>query len=353
MKEIKILGGGLSGLVAAINLAKEGYDVNVYEKNEDVGMRFHGDIHCWENWSGNKTFLEELKEMNIDSKVECTPFFKFIVTNCSKTREIKSDQPIFYLGKRGSSPETIDHSLKMEALRSNVKFHFGKTLPPNEVNIVATGPIEDKVTGVVKGILFKTDSNDDVAITVFNDELAFQGYSYFFTTGGSGTICTVVQRDKSKCINSYFEKTKRFFVNKLNLNIQITQEVGGVGSFSMENVTKGSTLYAGEAAGLQDFLWGYGTRYAITSGYLAAQSIINNLDYRKIIETHFGRRLKAGVVNRYLLENVLSKNDYSFIINFAKFPKKLHWLYNYNLVQILLYPIAFSKLRTKYTQLEF
>jgi phytoene dehydrogenase-like protein len=37
MKEMKILGAGLSGLTAAINLAKEGYRVDVYEKYKDVG----------------------------------------------------------------------------------------------------------------------------------------------------------------------------------------------------------------------------------------------------------------------------------------------------------------------------
>ena len=352
MKKIKILGAGLSGLVAAINLSKAGYDVDVYEKNEDVGMRFHGDIHSWENWSGNKNFLKELKEMNINSKFYCVPLFKVIVTNCSKTKEIKSNQPMFYLGKRGSYPGAIDHSLKMEALGSNVKFHFRKTLPLNEVNIVATGPIENEVTGFVKGILFKTDSKDDMAIVAFNDELAFHGYSYFLTTKGSGIMCTVVQRDKSKYINRFFEKTKRFFVEKFNLNLLITREIGGVGSFSMKNVKKGPTLYAGEAAGLQDFLWGFGTRFAITSGYLAAQSIINNWDYREIIETHFGKRLKAGVVNRYLWEQVLSKNDYSILINFAKLQNKLHSLYNYNLFQRVLYPIAFSKLSTKYPKLK-
>ena len=33
MKEIKILGAGISGLTAAINLAKAGYDAKVFEKN--------------------------------------------------------------------------------------------------------------------------------------------------------------------------------------------------------------------------------------------------------------------------------------------------------------------------------
>ncbi len=62
MKKIKILGAGLSGLTAAINLAKSGYTVDIYEKNKDVGMRFNGDIQGLENWSDKKDIIKELKE---------------------------------------------------------------------------------------------------------------------------------------------------------------------------------------------------------------------------------------------------------------------------------------------------
>lgn len=44
MKSIKILGAGISGLIVAINLARAGYKVDVYERNKDVGMRFSGDL---------------------------------------------------------------------------------------------------------------------------------------------------------------------------------------------------------------------------------------------------------------------------------------------------------------------
>jgi len=352
MKDIKILGAGLSGLTAAINLAEKGYKVDVYEKNKDVGMRFHGDVQGLENWSEKKDILEELKEMNIDINFDCDPFSSVILTNGSKAKEINSKRPLFYLLKRGSFSGTIDYSLKEQALKSGINVHFQKTLSPHEANIVATGPVPKEVVGVVRGITLTTDAKD-TAIVALSDKLAFKGYSYFLVTKRYGCMCTVVHRDEMCRVNEYFEKTKEFFVKKLNLHIRPFREVGGVGSFSLKNVRKGATLYVGEAAGLQDFLWGFGMRFAITSGYLAAQSIINNKDYEKMAKKHFGNKLKAGVVNRYLWENVLCKKDYSILINIAEFVEKnIYSMCNYNLLQRMVYPLALFDLKKKYPKLK-
>ena len=196
MKKIKILGAGLSGLTAAINLAKSGYMVDVYEKNKDVGMRFNGDIQGLENWSDKKDIIKELKEMNLDVDFDYSPFHSIILTNGSKAREIRSQKPLFYLLKRGSFSGTIDYSLKAQALKSGVNIHFQETLSPNEANIVATGPIVNEAVGIVKGIIFKTDTKD-TAIIAFNDKLAFKGYSYLLIKKGYGCLCTVVRLDAS------------------------------------------------------------------------------------------------------------------------------------------------------------
>lgn len=100
----QILGAGLSGLTGAVNLAKNGYKVDVYEKNKDVGMSFHGDIQGLENWPEKKDILEELTEMNVDIDFDCAPFSNVILTNGSKAKEISSRRPLFYLSKRGSFP---------------------------------------------------------------------------------------------------------------------------------------------------------------------------------------------------------------------------------------------------------
>jgi flavin-dependent dehydrogenase len=350
MKKIKILGSGLSGLSAAINLIKQGHKVDIYEKNKDVGMRFHGDLQGLENWSEKRDILEELKEMNIEINFDCDPFSHMTLTNCTKTKDVFTERPLFYLVKRGSFSGTIDYGLKEQALKLGVKIHFETTLSPDEVDVVATGPIFDEAQGVVKGIIFKTDVKD-MAIVVFNDELAFKGYSYLVTTKGYGCMCTVVFNEVSR-VNDCFQRTKEFFVKKLNTDIQSSKDVGGLGSFSLKNVFKeGTTLYVGESAGLQDFLWGFGMRFATTSGYLAAQSIINKEDYEKIAKEHFRNRLNASAVNRYLWERA-AKKDYSFIISNAEFVKKnLYSMHNYHLFQRILYPIALSYLKKKYPKL--
>ncbi|MGZ7135838.1 MAG: FAD-dependent oxidoreductase [Methanobacterium sp.] len=44
---IRILGAGLAGLSAAINLAKAGYEVDVFEKTKFVAGRFHEIFKVW------------------------------------------------------------------------------------------------------------------------------------------------------------------------------------------------------------------------------------------------------------------------------------------------------------------
>lgn len=350
MEDIKILGGGLSGLIAAINLAKEGYEVEVYEKNKDVGMRFHGDLEGMENWSGKKDIIEELKEMNIEINFDCDPFSHVTVTNCVERREVYNERPLFYLVKRGSFRGTLDFSLKEQALRSGVVIHFEKTLPHDKADIVATGPVPDKVMGIVKGVTFETDAEDTVVL-VLNDELAYRGYAYLLITKGYGSTCTVVFNELYR-VNDCFRKMKEFFVEKFSLDMQSPKEVGGIGSFSLKKVfRKGDALYVGEAAGLQDFLWGFGMRFAIKSGYLASQSIINNDDYVKIAEKHFRNKSKASIVNRYLWEK-LSKKNFSFCINNAEFIRKnINSIYSYNLPQRIIYPLALSYFLKKYRKL--
>ncbi|KYK32776.1 MAG: NAD(P)/FAD-dependent oxidoreductase [Theionarchaea archaeon] len=350
MRRTKIVGAGISGLSAAITLAKAGHNVDVFEKNEDVGKRFRGDLEGLENWSEKEDILNEFKRMNITVNFDCDPFSTLTVTNGSKTKEIKFEKPLFYLVKRGSMPGSLDYGLKEQALALGVCIHFGKTIPQDQADIVATGPTFNEIAGIDKGIAFKTTMKD-TAVLLLNDKAAYKGYAYLLVTKGYGCMCTVVL-DELTSVAHCFEETKNIFSTMMDLGIQEPKKVGGIGSFSTKNVfKKDKSLFVGEAAGLQDFLWGFGMRYAVTSGFLAAQSILDNKDYEQTAQKYFSHKLKASITNRYLWEKC-DRIRYSLMVKNGRIMKAiLYRMHRYNFIQKMVYPLAVSYLRKRYGDL--
>ncbi|MBI5680152.1 MAG: NAD(P)/FAD-dependent oxidoreductase [Methanobacterium sp.] len=348
MDKVLISGAGLAGLSAAINLAKEGYEVNVFERNKDVGQRFHGDLQGLENWSEKEDVLAEIRKMSIDTNFDCHPFSIITATNSIKTNEVTTlKKPLYYLVKRGNVDNSLDFGLKEQALDAGVNIHFEKTINEEDADIVATGPVLENVVGVVKGITFKTDLKD-TATVLFNNEAAFKGYSYLLVTKGYGCMSSVLLDNFNKT-DSCFRKTKEFFSNLYKFNIEEARNCGGMGCFSINSrFKKGKTIFVGEAAGLQDLFLGFGMRYAITSGFQAARSIINDEDYEIMAKSCFEGKLKAGIVNRYLWEK-LNKNNYSLAVNnFNWIINNFNWIYNYNMFWRILYPFALNGMRRRY-----
>lgn len=350
MERVQILGAGLAGLSAAITLAKSGYEVDVFERNKDVGGRFHGDLQGLENWSEKKDILDDFKRMNIDINFHFDPFSRITAANSLKINEVSTPKrPLYYLVKRGTVPGSLDLGLKEQAQDAGVKIHFEESIP--DADIVATGPISEHVVGTVKGITFKTDLEDTAAV-LFDNEAAFKGYAYLLVTNGYGCMSTVLL-DNLKTVNSCFERTKEIFSDIYEFNIEEPKKCGGVGCFTIKKRFKeGNTLFVGEAAGLQDLFLGFGMKYAITSGFLAARSIINGEDYDEVIKSSFKNKLKAGVVNRYLWEKS-SRDNYSMVVNnFGWIIRNFGWIYNFNVLQRILYPFALQGMKKRYDWLE-
>ena len=63
---------------------------------------------------------------------------------------------------------------------------------------------------------------------------------------------------------------------------------------------QGGHLVIGEHAGFQDALAGFGMRYAIRSGILAAESLLSGESYSARWQTELAPGLKAGIVNRWI-----------------------------------------------------
>ncbi len=353
MRKVKILGAGPSGLAAAINLAKAGYGVEVFEKNSDCGMRFNGDMQGLENWSEDIDVLDSLADMHIETNFETTPFRKVSFSNCEITEELFFEKPLFYLVKRGNIEGSLDLGLKQQAIAAGAKLIFNKTIEENEADIVGTGPRFKNVVVADKGIIFKTDL-PNMAIAVVNDQAAFKGYSYLLIVDGYACLCTCIF-DSLEKLNDCFDFTKQYFVKKYKLKIRDPQAVGGVGYFSIHNIyKKGKTLFVGEAAGIQDFLAGFGMRTAIASGYLAAESIIKDMDYAELADNKFKKHLEAGITNRYTWEHSEVNNYIAILDKLKNIEHKTDFLrsiYNFNLIERFEYPLALAYIRKQYPEI--
>lgn len=354
-RNVNIVGAGPSGLTAAINLAQAGYEVNVFEKRKDTGKRFHGDLQGLENWSNNLKVIQELQQMNIQVNFDCDPFYKLITTNGKHQRvsHYPENRPLCYLVKRGAIPGSLDQGLKVQAQEAGVKIHFNETIPLNEANIIATGPISKEIFATDKGIVFETD-HEDINVFLVNDNAAYKGYSYLLITGGYGCLCTVLFDDFSRLENCY-QISKDMLTDLIDFNIQNPKRVAGVGSFSTKNIFENNgVFYVGEAAGIQDLLWGFGIRTAIQSGFLAANCIIHDKSYSQVAKNFFGSKLKASLTVRFLWE-LASYNNYALVVksNIGNSSRAfdLSYLYNFGPVHKIIYPIARFAMNRRYPSL--
>lgn len=341
-RTVEIVGAGPGGLVAAITLAHHGYSVVVHEERSDVGHRFHGDFQGLENWSTEEDVTNLLARMGIKINFPCHPYTEGELYDSDLQKAvIRSPVPLFYLVRRGNEPETIDYGLKAQALEAGVEFIFGKRVEKlPEGGIIAIGP---KVAdGIAKGVLFET-TLPDMAAAIADDRLAPKGYAYLLVHQGRATLATVLFRH-FRDERQYFNRTLEVFEKLYPLQMKSPREFGGFGNFSIRPTERrGGKLYVGEAAGFQDALFGFGMRYAMTSGYLAARSIIEGLDYESLWKREVLPLLKASFVNRFLFE-LIGNRGYGFMIR-----RMLHtrdarsWMrrhYRPSIDKSLLYPLA-------------
>ena len=343
-KLIKIAGAGVSGITSAINLKRRGYDVEIYEKKETIAHRFKGDFQGIENWTTHDDALELIKSYGIELNFDITPSNSFNVCGPKRqTKHFDSERTIYYLIQRGVEKGNLDHSLYNQAINEGVKIFFDIKDLPEDIDIGATGP--SRASAIILGYNFKTDY-PNTHLMLCDNNLAPRGYAYLLIVNGAGTIATAfMSNDKNP--NIYLENTLKAVKDIYEINLTDVKKFGTYGSFSSPNLYMDKDkMLVGEAAGLQDFLFGFGLRYAMFSGYLAAKCIDENLDYKQVAESYFSNTIKASLVNRFLYEQ-LGNDTYDFMIdkmlNVKDLVNFLESKYNFNLKRKILYPIAKRK----------
>ena len=361
----KIAGAGPAGLTAAIVLANAGARVTVYERRKGPGRRFHGDLQGLENWTTESDVVNEISALGIDAQLfDCHPIHSLLLSDGQKlnTNFDFPAKPLTYLVKRGDVEGSLDRGLVQQAKGLGVNILWGTPAPDTDtecttkIDLWATGPstsAKQPPAAIDKGIVFKTNA-PDMAIGFLSDKAAYQGYAYLLVTQGYGCLATVLFH-KFDRMEACWAETQRLAEQHLEgYQINDIKKVGGLGAFWVPPMFGGVTegLRAGEAAGLQDLLWGFGIRKAIESGAMAAKALLGDpVTYPSLATDQFLPQLKSTVVLRWLYER-LSRNSYAglvqrtsnqphvltFLGKAHKFGRKHRWLY----------PLAHSMLRRRY-----
>lgn len=351
---VRIVGAGPAGLAAAITLARAGRAVEVYERRGTVGGRFRGDLQAVENWSDPEDVAAELARRGILPALDAVavPFHSITQTNGRRRVVMQFDRPAFYIVSRGPMAGSLDTALERAARAAGATIHYRRTLPAAAADIVATGPVAGRIFAVARGIVFTTPA-PDLVVGLLHDRAARRGYSYLIVAGGQGCLCSVVFQ-RFAAVHRCLDRAQEMLLGEFAVPVIDPHPVGGLGHFSNRPTLRvDGALCAGEAAGLQDFLWGFGIRTAVRSGQLAAQCLLDGTDYGEAATARFGDSLKASVVNRFVWE-ALRVGNYGLIIAALKRNAlaRLRAAYGFGRIHRLLYPAALHVLRRRYRGLD-
>lgn len=340
--EVTVVGAGPAGLACAIVLARAGRPVVVREMHKTVGARFSGDFQGLENWSDPGDVLEELRTHGIGASFDCHPVFGGTAYDAwGKSYEFRSRRPLYYLVRRGPQQGSLDQGLLEQAAQAGVDVRFGDRVPGTQTpGVISGGPRGARVIAV--GYVFHTAMPDGNWIC-FQNSLAPLGYSYLLVHGGRGTIASCMFTD-FKNDDRYLSRTVEFFRNKVGLQMQEPRRFGGYGNFGLPaTAVLGGNLVSGEQAGFQDALAGFGIRYAIRTGILAAKSLLEGVDYTALWRTSLLRLLRTSMANRFFI-NLTGDHGWRWILahrlSRGDVREAMRKLYEPSVFTRVLYPLA-------------
>lgn len=299
---IRIAGAGPSGLAAAIALARAGRAVEVHEAKRDVGTRFIGDLQIIEGSSEREPVPDFLDRIGIERNFWFRPALSATFYDARNAmRTIRSEDPFGYFIRRGAEAGTLDRGLLAQAQQLGVNVVFNSRLTEaDDADIRATGPTSPD--GLAREMTWHTSDSERVEV-FFNHNLAPGGYSYMFILEGLATFGCAIVADFRK-IDDYFDHSLRAAQAAHAFTIPAETRTGySYMNFHLKTrATKNGTRFIGEAAGFQDYLFGLGIRYALTSGWLAARSILEERDFDELWQRELAPKQETSLVNRFLYE---------------------------------------------------
>jgi len=163
------------------------------------------------------------------------------------------------------------------------------------------------VTGdcTAQGYVFPT-ALPDQAHVILSRDIAPVGYAYLLIWGGWATLAACSLEPRLTRPGSRERAAAAFARAVPGLDLGCARPFSGRGHLLGQTrpVDRSGRLYVGEAAGLQDPAWGFGLRYALESGALAARCLLDDTDYESEVLCHLEPVRRAAALNRQIFRLV-------------------------------------------------
>jgi len=292
---VRIVGAGLSGLTTAIQLARHGVEVEIFERKSERRATPAMRCDAVENWSSVDDFGALLSAWAIDADL----FQKAAIdvrTFDGECHALAQTRPLLYLVKRGDEPGCLDRAMKERALDLGVRIRYCQTLPREQADVWAAGSPRGGFFLDV-GLTFRT-SQPNRAVILFDTRLTPRACAYLIVTDGVGTIA-VLLTEKFKLARTLLSDTVAAFQRIQPFELRDARLSSGFGGApNAIEPCRSAPLVVGEAAGFLDYLWGFGIRHAMLSGALAARALLEGTNYEELVAREIRPLVQSSLINR-------------------------------------------------------
>ena len=317
---IRIVGGGVSGLTAAIVLARRGANVEVFERRPArIAHPLRWD--AVENWTTHQDFGAQLAGWAIDG----TPFRAVTPVEVrafdGECHALSQRRPLVYAAKRGAESDCLDEVLKCQARELGVTIRHGETLAREQADIWAIGtPRRGFFLDV--GITFRTSQPDRVVILV-DQRLTPNAFAYLIVIDGLATLAILLTRQFRRARElltrtlEAFQRIQPFDMHDVHLRS------GFGGALSVPGQHVAGPIAVGEAGGYLDYLWGFGIRHAMSTGVLAAHALLDDGDFERLVAREIRPQVRTSLINRKFYDYATNRG-YRALIRYFCGRKDLH-----------------------------
>ena len=308
-KEEVVVGAGLAGMVAAVNLAKEGYQVTVLEAEARIGgsKQLHPSLHITPI---HKKKVWEYIGIDLDECFVAPKTFRMYLGDLG-FNIFPDDMSTVERGPRPSSVDTKLHELAVEA---GVTFEFGhrvdrlEDLPPD--TIIATGldpgmfenlnlPFRD----IPSRHVFKATERDGYGLGIFSEYAS----EYFYAAALNQLFYGMLPLEDPPNLN-HLASLVRDLKEWEQIDIPESEwrpvvfrvPLGGPANLRLFHEDK---ILAGTITGMMDPFFLFGIHGALVSGKIAALTV---MDREK-------GRVEFARVNRYFTQTFRAKQMYELL----------------------------------------